>query len=76
MLKQSHIEQLIHNLCPNGVEYKTLGELLDYEQPGKYIVKSTEYDDKYPTPVLTAGQSFIPSLRFTSYQRLCPFNLT
>ena len=59
MAKQSHIEQLIHNLCPNGVEYKTLGELLDYEQPGKYIVKSTEYDDKYPTPVLTAGQSFI-----------------
>lgn len=27
MLKQSHIEQLIHNLCPNGVEYKELGEL-------------------------------------------------
>lgn len=59
MTKQSHIEQLIHDLCPNGVEYKTLGELLDYEQPGKYIVKSTDYEDRFPTPVLTAGQSFI-----------------
>lgn len=59
MTKQNHIEQLIQNLCPNGVEYKTLGELLDYEQPGPYIIRSTEYDDKYPTPVLTAGQSFI-----------------
>lgn len=37
----------------------SLGSLLDYEQPTKYIVKSTEYDDSYPTPVLTAGQSFI-----------------
>lgn len=46
-------------MCPNGVQYKTLGELLDYEQPGKYIVKSTGYDDKFPTPVLTAGHSFI-----------------
>jgi len=36
-----------------------LGELLNYEQPGRYIVKSTEYDNKYPTPVLTAGQSFV-----------------
>jgi len=33
--------------------------LLDYEQPTKYIVKSTDYDDSYKTPVLTAGQSFI-----------------
>jgi len=32
---------------------------LNYEQPGRYIVKSTEYDNKYPTPVLTAGQSFV-----------------
>ena len=30
-----------------------------YEQPQAYIVKSTEYDDSYPTPVLTAGKSFI-----------------
>lgn len=41
------------------VEWKELGELLDFQQPTKYIVKSTDYDDRYQTPVLTAGQSFI-----------------
>lgn len=55
----SRIDEMIARLCPNGVEYKKLGEMLDYEQPGKYIVSSTDYDDSYPTPVLTAGQSFI-----------------
>lgn len=34
-------------------------DLLDYEQPTNYIVKSTEYNDAYETPVLTAGKSFI-----------------
>lgn len=34
-------------------------ELLKYEQPGKYIVSSTEYDDKYKVPVLTPGQTFV-----------------
>lgn len=37
----------------------TLDELLPYEQPTKYIVESTKYDDSYKTPVLTAGKSFI-----------------
>jgi type I restriction enzyme M protein len=36
-----------------------LADVLDYEQPTKYIVDSVEYDDKYSTPVLTAGKSFI-----------------
>ena len=36
-----------------------LGELLDYEQPTKYIVSSIDYDDSYKTPVLTPGKSFI-----------------
>ena len=36
-----------------------LGDLLDYEQPTKYIVESTDYSDKYETPVLTAGKSFL-----------------
>lgn len=39
-------------------EYE-LGELLEYEQPTKYAVESTKYDDTYSTPVLTAGKSFI-----------------
>ena len=36
-----------------------LGDVLEYEQPTKYIVESTDYDDTFDTPVLTAGQSFI-----------------
>ena len=39
-------------------EYE-LGQLLTYEQPTAYIVKSTEYNYNYKTPVLTAGKSFI-----------------
>ena len=38
---------------------KSLDEYLQYEQPTKYIVESTDYNEKYDTPVLTAGQSFI-----------------
>jgi type I restriction enzyme S subunit len=40
-------------------EVKKLGEILDYEQPTKYIVKDTEYDDNNDTPVLTAGKTLI-----------------
>ena len=36
-----------------------LGKLLDYKQPTPYLVKSTEYSNEYPTPVLTAGKTFI-----------------
>lgn len=42
----------------NWMEYE-LGTLLSYEQPTQYIVESTDYDDSYDTPVLTAGKSFI-----------------
>lgn len=40
-------------------EKRKLGEIFNYEQPTKYIVKSTEYDDTFNTPVLTAGKSFL-----------------
>lgn len=36
-----------------------LKEALDYQQPGQFIVKSTEYSNNYKTPVLTAGKSFV-----------------
>ena len=52
-------------MCPNGVEWKTLGEVLKYEQPSKYIVESTDYSNE-GTPVLTAGASFI--LGYTNEQ--------
>lgn len=38
---------------------KKLGEVLDYEQPTKYLVSSTDYKDEFTTPVLTAGKTFI-----------------
>jgi type I restriction enzyme M protein len=42
-------------------KYETvkLGDVLDYEQPTKYIVKSVNYDNSYNIPVLTAGKTFI-----------------
>ena len=55
----SRIDELIAVLCPDGVKHRPLGDLLAYEQPGKYLVASTNYDDSYSTPVLTAGQTFI-----------------
>lgn len=55
----SKLQELIKELCPNGVVYTKLGDILDYEQPTKYIVENTEYDNTYDIPVLTAGQTFI-----------------
>ena len=43
---------------PNWEE-KKLGDILDYEQPTNYIVDSTEYDNSFDMPVLTAGKSFV-----------------
>ena len=37
----------------------TLGDVLSYEQPWKYTVESTNYDDSYKIPVLTPGKTFI-----------------
>lgn len=36
-----------------------LGEVLTYEQPTPYIVRDTNYQNGYKTPVLTAGKTFI-----------------
>lgn len=55
----SKVEQLLAKYNPDGVSPMKLGDVLDYEQPSKYIVTSSEYDDNYDIPVLTAGQSFI-----------------
>ena len=34
----SKLKELINELCPDGVEYRGIGEIADYEQPSKYIV--------------------------------------
>ena len=55
----SKIFDLINELCPNGVEFRELGDVVNYTQPTDFIVVNTNYDDKFDIPVLTAGQSFI-----------------
>ena len=52
----TYLEQLLEGAA---VEWKPLGEVAHYEQPAKYIVESTDYKDSFPTPVLTAGKTFI-----------------
>ena len=44
---------------PNGWTICRLEDIVEYEQPTPYIVSSTNYDNAYSTPVLTAGKSFI-----------------
>ena len=46
------------NVFPEWQE-KKFDEILEYEQPTKYIVRSAEYNKHNKTPVLTAGKTFI-----------------
>ena len=50
----SHYQHLPQGWCVCKLE-----DIVDYEQPQRYIVESTSYNDTYKTPVLTAGKSFI-----------------
>ena len=52
----SNIEKLLEGV---KVEWKSLGEVADYEQPTQYLVSSKNYNNSYKTPVLTAGKTFI-----------------
>lgn len=51
-------EELLNFEGEEEVEWKKLEELLDYNQPAKHIVKTTDYV-KQGIPVLTAGQTFL-----------------
>jgi len=44
---------------PEGWSTIILEDMLDYIQPTNFIVASTEYDNRYKIPVLTAGKSFL-----------------
>ncbi len=59
LLSEAYLNKL--NLEEGGsrIEFKSLKSLLDYLQPTKYIVESSDYNPNYKTPVLTAGKSFI-----------------
>lgn len=65
----SAIRDLLYIQIQTGeFEYKTIGDLLSYEQPTKYIVVDTEYsDDRDLIPVLTANKAFI--LGYTTEQK-------
>ncbi len=56
MTTHPFLEKLLNG---QTVEWKPLGEVCDYEQPSKYLIKSKFYDDSFNTPVLTAGKTFI-----------------
>lgn len=62
----SKLQDLINELCPDGMKYVNIGSIVNYEQPTKYIVNNTNYDDNFLIPVLTAGQTFI--LGYTNEQ--------
>lgn len=46
-MNQFKTEKLISQPVLGGVQRVKLEEILAYEQPNKYIVKSTEYNDAY-----------------------------
>jgi len=56
-IKQGAMQELLKPKA--GCEVRLLGDFLDYEQPTKYVVADTEYNDHNQTPVLTAGKTFI-----------------
>ena len=49
----SKLEELIQELCPNGVEYKKLGEIVEYQR-GKTITKKNIIEGDIP--VISGGQ--------------------
>ena len=55
-LRELSLLNLIQNV---EITHMRIGEVTQYEQPTKYIVKSTTYDDDFNIPVLTAGKTFI-----------------
>lgn len=58
-INEADLEKVVQELYSNGTEYQKIGKFTSFEQPTKYIVKSTKYDDSYEIPVLTAGQTFV-----------------
>lgn len=44
---------------PEDWNLVSIGDVLNYEQPSKYIVSDTNYSNKNSTPVLTANKAFV-----------------
>ena len=58
-LKSAIRARVFKQLESNCECWTEIGNMLQYEQPSKYLVASTEYFDSYATPVLTANKAFI-----------------
>ena len=58
-LKSAIRAKVFKQLESNCECWTEIGNMLQYEQPSKYLVTSTEYSDSYATPVLTANKAFI-----------------
>ena len=63
---ESAKQKLLEEIFSDNSSYKSyyendykIGDILEYVQPGPYIVHNTNYDDSYNTPVLTPGKTFI-----------------
>ena len=52
-------QNLLQMIQAEKVEWKTLGDITNYEQPTRYLVTNTQYNEAFDTPVLTAGKTFI-----------------
>ena len=62
--KQKQFQWLLRGLMTSATTHPStkrvpLGHMLTYEQPTKYLVKTTAYVEDGSTPVLTANKSFI-----------------
>ena len=64
MRDQGFLDKLLDGA---DVEWVPLGQVTQYEQPTKYLVTSTNYDEKFKVPVLTAGKTFILGYTDESY---------
>jgi type I restriction enzyme S subunit len=63
-LKQAAMQQLLTGKIrlpgfSGEWEVRRLAELLEYEQPTNYLVRTSEYSDDNDVPVLTAGKTFV-----------------
>ncbi|WP_299671618.1 restriction endonuclease subunit S [uncultured Polaribacter sp.] len=56
--KELRFKDVYGNEFPDWKKMR-IGDVLDYEQPTKYLVSNKDYNKKYNTPVLTAGKKFI-----------------
>ena len=51
-INEVDLEKVVQELYSNGIEYQKIEKFTSFEQPTKYIVKSTKYDNTYEIPVL------------------------